>query len=83
MQLLPLNKPSRNGLLAMPPIQALGGKGVLVSELWTKAILGQPIGRGNNSKLKEAAWEEVANEINHTFGLKLAHVQVRKKFNDI
>ena len=31
---------------AMPPIQALGGKGVLLTELVMKALLGQPIGGG-------------------------------------
>ena len=32
----------------------------------------------NNTKIKEAAWEEVTKEVNHTFGLKLVCSQVRK-----
>ena len=36
----------------------------------------------NNSKLREAAWQEVTLEINLNFGLNLTRMQVRKKFND-
>ena len=54
---------------------------LLKEEVAKRPLLVDPA-LSNNSKLREAAWQEVTLEINLNFGLNLTHMQVRKKFND-
>ena len=54
---------------------------MLLEEVSKRRILVDP-STSNNPKLKEAAWEEVRNVVNVTFGLTLEREQVRKKYND-
>ena len=54
---------------------------LLKEEVSKRVILVDPA-LTNNSKLKEAAWDQVTNVINLNFALSLSRLQVRKKFND-
>ena len=51
----------------------------MLEEVSKRRILVDP-STSNNPKLKEAAWEEVRNIVNVTFGLTLEREQVRKKY---
>ena len=50
-------------------------------EVDNKSILVDPANA--NNKLKEAAWEHVTQDLNHTFGVSLTCQRVRKKYNEI
>ena len=50
-------------------------------EVGNKAILVDPANA--NNKMKEAAWEEVTKDFNHTFGLSLTRNRIRKKYTDL
>ena len=50
-------------------------------EVGNKSILVDPANA--NNKMKEAAWEEVTQDFNHTFGVSLTRYRIRKKYMDL
>ena len=55
---------------------------ILLKELVGKKIILVDKATSNNSKMREAAWEDVRSQMNLNFGLNLTRAQVRKKWND-